>query len=52
MTLLDWENTFDKVDRKCFCDALERMGIGEKIINVLRDGYDKATFFVEDEFGK
>ena len=52
MTLLDWEKAFDKVDHKCLCDALERMGIGEKIINILRGRYDKAKFSVEDEFGK
>ena len=28
------------------------MGIDEKIINALRDGYDKATFFTEDDFGR
>ena len=30
-------------------DALERMGM---VISVLKDGYEKATFFVEDEFEK
>ena len=46
MILLDWENAFDKVDHKCLCDALERMGIDAKVIGVLKDGYDKATFSV------
>ena len=50
--LLDWEKTFEQVDHKCLCDALERMGIDAKVISVLKDGYEKATFFVEDEFGK
>ena len=52
MTLLDWEKAFDKIDHNCLCDALERMGIDAKVINVLRDGYEKGTFFVEDEFGQ
>ena len=28
------------------------MGIDDKIINALRDGYEKATFYTEDDFGK
>ena len=28
------------------------MGIDQKIIAALRDGYGKATFFVEDDFGR
>ena len=52
MTLLDWEKTFDKVDHDTLGYALERMGIDQKIINTLRDGYDKASFYVEDDFGK
>ena len=52
MTLLDWEKAFDKVDHDTLGYALERMGIDQKIINALRDGYDKASFYVEDDFGK
>ena len=50
MTLLDWEKAFDKVDHDTLGYALERMGIDQKNINALRDGYDKATFYVEDDF--
>jgi hypothetical protein len=52
MTLLDWEKAFDKVDHDALGQALQRMGIDDKIINALRDGYEKATFYTEDEFGK
>ena len=52
MTLLDWEKAFDKVDHDTLGYALDRMGIDQKIINTLRDGYDKASFYVEDDFGK
>merc|ERR1712115_74969 len=52
MTLLDWEKAFDKVDHNALCQAMQRMGIDDKIINALRDGYEKATFFTEDDFGK
>ena len=52
MTLLDWEKAFDKVDHDALGQALKRIGIDDKIINTLRDGYEKATFFTEDDFGK
>jgi len=52
MTLLDWEKAFDKVDHDTLGYALARMGIDQKIITTPRDGYDEATFFVEDDFGR
>ena len=52
MTLLDWEKAFDKIDHRCLCEALERMGLDVGLIVALGDGHNKATFFVEDEFGK
>ena len=52
MTLLDWEKAFDKVDHKNLCKALGRLGIHQEIIDVLRDGYEKASFYVRDQFGK
>jgi retron-type reverse transcriptase len=52
MTLLDWEKAFDKVDQKCLCEALARFNIHEGVIRALKDGYDKAPLFVQDEFGK
>ena len=39
------------MDHECLCDALERMGIDPKVIKVLKDGYDKTTFYVEDNSG-
>ena len=52
MTLLDSEKAFAKLDYECLCEALERMGIDAHMIQSLKDWYDKATFFVQDEFGK
>ena len=52
MKLLHWEKAFDKIDHRCLGEALERLGIDQGIIEALEDGYRKATFFVEDEFGK
>ena len=52
LTLLDWEKAFDKVDHDALGQTLGRMGIDDKIINTLRDGYEKATFYTEDDFGR
>ena len=52
MTLLDWEKAFDKIDHRCLCEVLERIWLDEGLIEALGEGYNKATFYVEDEFGK
>ena len=52
MTLLDWEKAFDKVDRECLCDALERLGLHQDLIELLQDGYKQSTFFVKYQFGQ
>ncbi len=52
LTLLDWEKAFDKVDHQGLCHVLERFGIHKDTIEVLKEGYQQATFFVEDQFGK
>ena len=52
MTLLDWEKAFDEIDHTCLAAALERLCNDSAIIETLSHGYKKATFFVEDEFGK
>ena len=52
LTLLDWEKAFDKVEHKALCEAMKRLGIEDGLIEALKDGYDKATFFVEDAYGK
>ena len=44
--------TFDEIDHGCLGEAVERMGIEQGIIETPEDGYSKAVFFVEDEFGK
>lgn len=51
MTLLDWEKAFDKLDHDCLCAALARFDIQEEVIAALKDGYDKASCFVKDQFG-
>ena len=51
LTLLDWEKAFDKIDHEFLSEALSRFGIDDETIEVLRDGYKKATFFTEDAFG-
>ena len=52
MTLLDWEKAFDKVDHRCLCKALERFDVHPEVIEALQDGYENATFYVRDQFGK
>ena len=52
LTLLDWEKAFDKVDHKALCEAMKRLDIEEGILEALKYGYGKTTFFVEDEYGR
>ena len=47
LLLLDWEKAFDKVYKTGLYKALERMGIGEKMLRVLRNVYNNPTFMVE-----
>ena len=49
MVLLDWEKAFDKVDRNKMFEALERMSINKKIINVIKSLYKETQFKVEIE---
>ena len=44
--------TFDKIDHTCLEETLEIMGFDQGIIETLEDGYSKAAFLIEDEFGK
>ena len=45
LVLLDWEKTFDKVEHEGLFQALRRMNIPTKFINVIRAVYNKPTFF-------
>ena len=47
LTLLDWEKAFDKVWHDELMEALARMGIPDKLINIITDCYSKAEFMVE-----
>ena len=44
--------TFDETHHRCLGETLEILGIEQGITEPLEDGYSKATFFVEDVFGK
>jgi hypothetical protein len=53
ITFLDWEKAFDKVQHCRLWIALRRLGIHDTFIEVLKDCYyAKASFFVEDEYGR
>ena len=47
MVLLDWEKAFDKVDRKKLMEALTRMSVHEKLLNVTQSLYKDTQFKVE-----
>ena len=49
MVLLDWEKAFDKVDRDKMFEALERMSVHPKLINVTKSLYKDTQFKVEIE---
>ena len=51
--VLTWSYSFsfDRIKHDRFWIALLRLGIREHFIDVLQDGYSKASFFVEDEYG-
>ena len=46
MVLLDWEKAFDKVDRNKMFEALERMSINKKYINIIKSLYKNTQFKV------
>jgi len=47
LLLLDWEKAFDKVDREALMEAMQRMGVDEKLIRIVRSLYKNTTFKVE-----
>ena len=51
ITSLDSEKAFDKVQHCRLWIALRRLGIHDAFVEVLKDCYVKASFFVEDEYG-
>ena len=48
LLLINWEKAFDKVDQERFIFALERMGITQKIIGLIKTIYEKPNFAVKD----
>ena len=49
-TLLDWKKAFDKVHQQRMITALRRVGIPEKICNIIASIYKKPKFKVADKF--
>ena len=49
LLLLDWEKAFDKVDRKGLITAMERMGVDDKLISLVKMLYKDTRFKVEIE---
>ena len=49
MVLLDWEKAFDKVDRQGLVEALRRMRVLRKYMNIIQSLYTNTQFNVEVE---
>ena len=49
LILLDWEKAFDKVKHDKLYEAMQRMGIDEKLISLTKQLYKKTMFRVEFE---
>ena len=47
MVLLDWEKAFDKVDREGLMLAMDRLGVDDKLIRIVRELYKDTRFNVE-----
>ncbi len=47
MVLLDWEKAFDKVDREGMFLAMDRMGVDDKLIRLVKLLYKETNFNVE-----
>ena len=52
ITFLDWKQAFDKVQHDKLYIALNRLGIHDHLIQVIKNCYRNPCFFVEDEFSK
>lgn len=46
LLLLDWEKAFDKVDREGLFQALDRLGVDNKLINLVKMIYKDTKFNV------
>ena len=46
LVLLDWEKAFDKIRHEMLIDALERMNIPGRLVNLIKSMYTNPTFQV------
>ena len=51
MALLDWEKAFDKVQHDKLYIALERLGFSKQYVDVIKNCYNKPSFYVKDDYG-
>ena len=49
MVLLDWEKAFDKVDKQGLMEALRRMRVPQKYVNIIQSLHTNTQFNVEIE---
>ncbi len=47
MVLLDWEKAFDKVDREGMFLAMDRMGVDDKLVRMVKLLYKETYFNIE-----
>ena len=52
LIFLDWEKAFDKVDQEKLIEAMTRLNVPTKIINILKSFYVNPRFRVKDREGK
>ena len=52
LVFLDWEKAFDKVDQEKLLEAMQRLGLPKKMINVLASFYVNPRFRIKDREGK
>lgn len=46
---MDWEKAFDKVTHEGLIEAIRRIGVDQKFVNIIKDMYSKATFKIQQE---
>ena len=52
MAMLDWEKAFDKILHDRLYTSMERLGVEEHVINVIKKCYRDPTFYVRDNYGQ
>ena len=51
MLFLDWEKAFDKVDQVMLIEAIKRLNIPDKTVNILKSFYTNPQFRIKDKEG-